>query len=72
MRAAITRVCELLAAGDMHLELKETLEALSEALIPDARKREMENLRRRVEDAQEVKGICWLACRDQSAAYSPR
>ena len=70
MRAAVTR---LRATGDdAPLELLQTLEDLSEALIPESRKREMEELRRRIEEAGEVRDLIWLAKREQSTAYAPR
>ena len=52
-------------------ELSGVLEELAEKLIPDSRRRELEATRSRIEEAGEVKGLAWLAERDQRSAYAP-
>jgi hypothetical protein len=49
----------------------EVLEDLEEAIVPDSHRTKLESARRSLEALGEVKGIVYLARREQSSPYTP-
>jgi hypothetical protein len=53
-------------------DLSRVLDELTERLIPDSRKAEIEATRKRIEEAGDVRGIVYLGIREQSSVYAPQ
>ncbi len=47
------------------------LEGLREAIIPDSHRKQVEEAGAQMKETAEVKGICYLARREQTYAYEP-
>ena len=59
-------------ASAVPLALSQVLSDLAGALVPDARKTELEDLARRIEEAEDVRGVVYLAMHEQATAYAPQ